>query len=297
MRFQLAIAAVLIGCVVAQMDNVRRGEIIHHHSLEPPFIHDWWQDGVPHWDLGGDTVVTNDFIRLTPQRQSRFGWAWNQQPNDMPWWEFRSSFFVRSRRSPGADGLAYWYVARPYKDREMSKVMGMTPNFVGMGIVLDTYDNDNNRDNPSVSVILNLKGEKSSWDTERDLINDARFRCVYDFRNTERHDPVELIVTYYQRRLTVKLRSRRNAIETTCGDASDIDLPPGYYFGMTATTGGVVDNHDIVNFYVRPLGDTIGDPQLPLKFDHSADGKEKDFWKEGGQQRPEGRASPHVPPQ
>lgn len=33
--------------------------------------------GIPHWDMLGSTMVTNNFIRLTPDRQSKMGAIWN----------------------------------------------------------------------------------------------------------------------------------------------------------------------------------------------------------------------------
>lgn len=33
--------------------------------------------GIPYWDFGGSTVVADDYVRLTPDRQSRQGMLWN----------------------------------------------------------------------------------------------------------------------------------------------------------------------------------------------------------------------------
>lgn len=33
---------------------------------------------LPNWDLMGGTMVTNSFIRLTPDQQSRMGGIWNK---------------------------------------------------------------------------------------------------------------------------------------------------------------------------------------------------------------------------
>ena len=299
--------AILASCAAAIVlafhfeADVPRGDVIHHHSLEPPFIHDWWQDGVPHWDIGGDAVVTNDYIRLTPQRQSRFGWIWNTQANDNHYWEAKIRFFARSKNSPGADGLAFWYVEHPHKSKEPGPLFGMPSNFKGFGVIIDSYDNDHLRDGPTVALIENQKGQDRVWDTDRDLQGTAKFRCVFDFRNTDKHDPVELNVAYYNRKVKVHIKSRRQHTETFCGEyVMEEGLPMAGYFGLTATTGHVTDNHDVVSMYVRTLGQPIGDQQIPIataaKFDHGADQKEKEFWKEGNAQSSGSERASGTPP-
>lgn len=277
-------------------DPIRRGEVLHHHSLEPPFIHDWWQDGIPHWEVGGDAVTTNDFIRLTSVRQSRFGWAWNTLPNDHPWWELKMKFYVRSRQSPGADGIGLWYVTNPSKDQP-GPIFGMPSDFKGFGIIFDSYDNDNMRDNPVVSVIMNEKGEQRTWDTHRDLFNDAATRCVFDYRNTDKSDPVEVTVTYYMSKITMQIQSRKHYNPVFCGEAHG-NFPPGGFFGVTASTGHVTDSHDIVSLYVRPMGDAPAVPQETKIFEHKKDQEEKEFWVEKSQQqqiKPDGSGVPPAP--
>jgi mannose-binding lectin 1 len=287
----LACLFVVVGILAwdSAAESIPRGDIIPHHSMEPPFVHDWWEEGVPHWDVGGDAVATNEMIRLTPQRASRFGWAWNSQRNDNPWWEVKMQFYIRSRQNPGADGLAFWYAQEPYKGREPGPLFGMPADFKGIGVLFDSYDNDHQRDNPATMVISNVRGETNQWNLDSDLIDQSAFRCLFDHRNTADGDPVEMVLQYYQRRLTLRMRTvLRSSSEAFCGEISDIELPMDWTFGATATTGALSDNHDIISIEVRPLGDPIGDPSIPQQegrlpqprqFDHEADSKEKDYWR------------------
>lgn len=266
--------------------TVVRGELVPHHSLTHPFIADWWQEGVPHWEVGGDTVVTDSFIRLTPQKSSYSGWLWNTHPNDNEHWELRIKFAVFGKRAPGADGVAFWYVAEPHRERN-GPLFGNKDNFKGIGFVFDTYDNDGLRDNPSVSLISNLDGSKSSWRIEDDLREESTFRCQFDFRHTSVEEPVEALVQYHDKRLSLKLFIRRRHIEVNCGEVY-IDLPIGYYFGATASTGGMVDNHDIISFELRTLGDNALDHRTPVEhYDEESDKRDKSFW--GPQERKSGR--------
>jgi mannose-binding lectin 1 len=273
-----------------------RGHIIPHHSLEKPFIADWWQEGIPHWDMGADTVATTDFIRLTPQRPSSWGWLWNTQPNENPNWELTAKFNVRSKHNPGADGIAFWYVDEPHKGTKAGPLMGMRRRFKGIGMVFDSYDNDNMRDNPVGLFIDNVEGDTNTWSTDHDLIDQAKFRCLYEYRNTA---PVEMVMTYLNRRLSVAMHSTLFPSEVTqCGEVNDIEIPTGYYFGATASTGGVADNHDVVAMQLRPLGEPAADQpeqphhRTPKHFNHQGDTDEKQFWAEKGKEHEKEPANP-----
>lgn len=262
-------------------NNYHRGDVNPAHSLEAPFVHTEWflEDGVPHWEIGADAVATAEYLRLTPNLPSRWGYAWNTVPNEHKWWEATVTFNIRSRSSPGADGMGFWYVERPHKGLKPGPVMGMAGNFHGLGILLDSYDNDGGRDNPAIAAITALEAEpRASWDIEADFARTAALRCQYDYRRSS-SGANELIVAYHQNRLTVRLRQVTSRMETNCGEVANIELGTGWYFGFTAVTGGVSDNHDVLSFILRPIGDSAtasgtSDP----KFDHGNDKREKTFW-------------------
>lgn len=273
----ITISLVAVNVVASTDDALKRTSVVYHHSLVPPFLTDWWQEGIPHWEVGGDAVVTDAFVRLTPQHSSRSGWIWNTLPNEMSDWEIKMIFAVHGKRAPGADGIGLWYVQDAFRTPE-GPLFGNKNDFKGLGIILDTYDNDGLRDNPAVNVLANLDGSKSRWGLERDLRDDTMLRCQFDFRQTTAEDPAELVVTYHQRMLSVRLRIRRRSIDVPCGEVH-VDLPIGYYFGATASTGGVVDNHDIMSIEVRGVGDSAEDHSVPLEhFDAESDQRERSFW-------------------
>lgn len=77
-------------------------------------------------DMTG-AVVVNTYFSLKPNRFSN--------------WEATFSFHIHGVSLMGADGLAFWYT------KETSRLdggfFGFTDQFTGLGIVIDTYDNDN----------------------------------------------------------------------------------------------------------------------------------------------------------
>ena len=233
--------------------TVEAGNIEHYHSLEAPFIHDWFGEGVPLWDIGGDTVVTSQYVRLTPTQESRFGWAWNTIPMQVENWEARVTLRIHSQRHYGADGMALWLVEKPYKAEMAGPLMGMEAGFKGIGIIIDTYDNDGDAANPSIMVIKS-DGTKSSWDTDKDLKGEREIHCTRaNFRTMTRDNDVSQIkMSYYHGKLSVYVKEKYNDEMLECGKI-EMMVPTGYYWGWTAHTGGVFDNHDIIDFQVRAL--------------------------------------------
>lgn len=241
-------------------------EIVDHHSLVGPFISEWWQGGLPHWDFGGAAVVTDKYIRLSPDKQSRLGWLWNDQANYLESWEATLHFRIHSKRNPGADGLALWLAAEPYKyDSRNSQhtsenhLFGNKVGFSGLGIIFDTYDNDSQRDNPVVSVIQGHGKHDMQWEVENDLLNQASMRCVYEFRNTPKTEIVRSRIRYSHNRkvLQIYMAVGIEKKETYCGQILNLDLPTGYYFGLTSTTGHLADNHDVYGFTVTAETDDV----------------------------------------
>eukprot|EP00760_Papus_ankaliazontas_P032875 PhM_4_TR6032/c0_g1_i1/m.41326 len=270
---------VLFGIAVS---IVLASEAIHHHSLEPPYVIDGWEMGIPFWEIGGDAIVTNNYVRLTPDQSSRVGYIYNTQVGDLPSWQLVASLRVHSKRSPGADGIALWYVENPRAVAQHGPLWGMPTNFKGLGIVLDTYDNDMQRDNPAIMAIVGTGESTQRWDLDRDLTNEAKLKCVLEYRNTAKNNNVHVRAVYHHRRLEVFVKIGSGSTETLCGVAEDIELPQGYHFAASASTGHLVDTHDLYSFLVSPAPGTTTDhdPQIPVMsdFNPEKERQEKEYW-------------------
>eukprot|EP01027_Heterolobosea_sp_BB2_P017124 GEZU01024293.1.p1 GENE.GEZU01024293.1~~GEZU01024293.1.p1 ORF type:complete len:528 (+),score=140.71 GEZU01024293.1:92-1675(+) len=216
------------------------------HSFAPPFL--FGTSNIPFWDYGGSAVATEEMVRLVPAIRSRAGWIWNTEPVQFDNWEVELEFRIHNTRSPGADGMAFWLV----KDRSNveGSLYGMVPDFDGIGVVFDTYDNDAKRDNPRVVAIKN-DGSAKEWDIPNDLQRDQLASCMSYFRNTKEH--VKAKITYNQNVLQVMLDTDNSGNFQYCLSVDNLVVSRGYYFGVTAATGGLADYHDLFRFSTRDL--------------------------------------------
>ena len=72
--------------------------------------------------------------------------------------------------------------------------------------------------------------------------------------------------------------------ETYCGSSPAIDLPTGYFFGVTATTGHLADNHEVYFMQVTPApGAHVtrddGPQQVHRAHDPQKEAEQKEYWR------------------
>lgn len=76
--------------------------------------------------------------------------------------------------------------------------------------------------------------------------------CLRDFRN--KPFPTRARIEYYKNTLTVLFNNgmTQNPDEyELCMRSENVVLPPAGYFGVSAATGGLADDHDVYHFYMR----------------------------------------------
>ncbi|KAG5487112.1 hypothetical protein LSCM1_07784 [Leishmania martiniquensis] len=107
--------------------GVMRGPLLHEHSFQEPLVSDWWEEGVPHYMIGGSAVANECFLRLTTNDLDDHGFTFNTAPLDHDNWEARARFSIRppppaagmggsSAHYQGGDGMAFWYLDQPIGD-------------------------------------------------------------------------------------------------------------------------------------------------------------------------------------
>ncbi|KPJ19628.1 Vesicular integral-membrane protein VIP36 [Papilio machaon] len=148
-----------------------RDYIMRQHSLTKPYQGSGMS--VPHWDFLGSTIVTSNYVRLTPDMQSKSGAIWNTSPCQTRNWELQVQFKVHGRgKDLFGDGFALWYV----RDRmQTGPVFGSKDYFHGLAIVLDTYSNHNgahnqNKDEDRSKIIPSA----ASFEAPRDRVDDTK---------------------------------------------------------------------------------------------------------------------------
>ncbi|XP_028352490.1 VIP36-like protein isoform X2 [Physeter macrocephalus] len=124
--------------------QVRAGQTFEYlkreHSLSKPY-QGVGTSGSSLWNLMGNAMVMTQYIRLTPDMQSKQGALWNRVPCFLRDWELQVHFKIhgQGKKNLHGDGLAIWYT----KDRmQPGPVFGNMDKFVGLGVFVDTYPNE-----------------------------------------------------------------------------------------------------------------------------------------------------------
>uniref|UniRef100_A0A090XAQ2 Putative lectin vip36 involved in the transport of glyco carrying high mannose-type glycans n=1 Tax=Ixodes ricinus TaxID=34613 RepID=A0A090XAQ2_IXORI len=201
---------------------------------------------IPNWDFLGNTMVTGQYIRLTPDRQSSKGrnigimFLCNVQ-------KLGNSTCIYKVHGSGkelfGDGFAIWYAKEAL---QLGPVFGSKDKFSGLAIFFDTYANQNgphNHGHPYISAIVN--NGTLSYDHDRDGTHTELAGCEAKFRNLD-HD-THIAVRYENDVLTVSTDIEGKNAWKECFTVKGVQLPTNYYFGASAVTGDLSDNHDIIS--------------------------------------------------
>ncbi|GAB6025830.1 hypothetical protein CHUAL_011813 [Chamberlinius hualienensis] len=212
------------------------------HSLTKPYQGSGAT--IPNWNFFGSTIVTGTYIRLTPDQPSRSGSLWNTVPCRVRNWELQVQFKVHGNGKDNlfGDGFAIWYT----KDRDQpGAVFGSKDFFQGLAIYVDTYSNHNgphNHAHPYISATVN--NGTLHYDHDRDGTHTELAGCESRFRNLDFDTYIS--IRYEKDSITVLTDVDNKQGWKPCFTVNGVKLPTGYYFGFSAATGQLSDNHDIV---------------------------------------------------
>jgi len=253
---RVLILSLLASCVLADDFNFNRRHEYKYSFKGPGLAQGSYQ--VPFWKLKGDAVASTDQIRLCPSLRDKWGGIFSTRKYGKGDFQVELSFKIHGRGKIGADGLVFWYVQNP---NATGNVFGFSPKWKGLGIFLDSYDNDGKRNNPYISIIVN-DGTKE-YNHQLDGSDTKLGGCLRDFRN--RIHPSKLRVTYWNKMLKVEIAPGNTIDEEYehCELLENIEIPvlssddgeSGNYFGLTAATGGLADDHDVMSMNTYSLKD------------------------------------------
>lgn len=154
----------------------------------------------------------------------------------------------------GGDGVAFWYAAEP---GVLGKAFGSKEQWKGLGVFVDTFDNDGKRDNPYISVVVN-DGTKT-YSSATDAKDIELGGCRASVRKADSATVLRVAYRGSTRQLDVAYDLNANGAWRPCFSGI-VDLPLNYYLGVSAATGGVSDNHDINYLELRRLDMATGAP-------------------------------------
>lgn len=146
----------------------------------------------------------------------------------------------------------------------------------GVGIFFDSFDNDGKKNNPAIVIIGN--NGQIQYDHQNDGANQALASCQRDFRN--KPYPIRAKIIYYQKTLTVMIHNGftpdKNDYEF-CAKVENMIIPAQGHFGISAATGGLADDHDVLSFLTFQLTEPGKEPPTP---DKEISEKEKEKYQE-----------------
>ncbi|RLN91963.1 hypothetical protein BBJ28_00018178 [Nothophytophthora sp. Chile5] len=200
---------------------------------------------------GGTTEVKKNFIRLTPDRQSKRGHIWTKTTVDRDELVSVVTYRIHGQGKKWfGDGMGLWFTNEAkWKNGDNH---GFTDKYYGFGILLDTFHNVEHRGGHK-DVTIQVNDGKKRLD---DLNDENKVGCDAAFRyhsNSANFDPV-----YSSSRVRIKIRGNSLEVEVDPSNAGiwkecykgDLPFPADWLksatFGITASTGALADNHDIL---------------------------------------------------
>lgn len=174
-------------------------------------------------------------------------------------WELIVTFKIHGGgRTLAADGMAIWYTKHRM---EPGPVFGSRDLFQGLGVFLDTYKNG-----PQAVTFPFITAMVNNGSVNYDHAGDGRQysigSCLASFRNKDYETSIS--IRYVKSRLTVSLNVDDGLDWRECFDVQGVTLPTGFFFGASAATGDLADNHDLISMKlyeveVRRTPDEEGD--------------------------------------
>nr|XP_036866049.1 protein ERGIC-53-like isoform X9 [Manis javanica] len=218
--------------------------------------------GIPFWSQHGDVILGPEEVRLVPSMQNRSGAVWGTVPVLFSAWEVEVQMRVTGPGRQGAQGMAVWYTQGR---GHIGSVLGGLASWDGIGILFDSSAKDS-WSRPAIRVLASdghTPDEQLGWSpsARRDGGSRELGSCHRDFRN--RPHPLRVRITYWGQRLQVSVNNGLipNGPEEVCVDVGPLFFAPGGFFGVSAATSTLADDHDVLSFLTFSLSE-LG-PQPP----------------------------------
>ncbi|KNB44632.1 hypothetical protein JH06_1924 [Blastocystis sp. subtype 4] len=240
----------LIGSTVSLSE-----EISEPHSFVPPFNNYGWSGNrkIKGWSCGGDANIKEFFIRLTPDRQSKTGYCWNDSPISSNKWVTTVKFRISGQGEYlYGDGMTIFFANKPFY--EEGKLHGASDQFVGFAVDFATYRNqDYLRFHRDVGLYLGNNTNEHAY--RPDVYHPG---CYSNYRYYEKRQDfsadnfasVRIAYDGDQQLIRVTVDSQGTGFYQSC-ISETVALPSDWwskaYIGISSSTGQVADNHDLIS--------------------------------------------------
>ncbi|TYZ59657.1 hypothetical protein PybrP1_005450 [[Pythium] brassicae (nom. inval.)] len=244
------------------------GALLNEVSISKPFEM-MSADGqrVPgiNWDFGGATIVNRHFMRLTPDRISRRGHVWCKKKIESREFSIVLTFRISGQAKTWfGDGLALWVTTT--NQYQAGDNHGFVGTFTGFGVVFDTFVNPEHAGGHKDVTLFENDGTKTL-----DQLNDERkVGCMapgirYHEGNAAFSPSLNMSrakIQYKDNYVSILVDAANTGDWVECYNGH-INLGDSWVddarIGITASTGGLADNHDVIAIKVY---DDVGDMEI-----------------------------------
>ncbi|XP_035117728.1 protein ERGIC-53-like isoform X2 [Callithrix jacchus] len=211
--------------------------------------------GIPFWSHHGDAILGLEEVRLAPSMRNRSGAVWSRASVLFSAWEVEVQMRVTGLGRRGAQGMAVWYTR---SRGHVGSVLGALASWNGIGILFDSSA-ENTQNSPAIRVLA--RDGHTHSEQPGDGAGRVLGSCHRDFRN--RPHPFRARITYWGQRLRVSLNSglTPHDPDEVCVDVGPLHLVPGGFFGVSAATDTLADDHDVLSFLTFSLREP--GPEVP----------------------------------
>jgi mannose-binding lectin 2 len=248
----MAKALTLVGAAITA--TLCSASLMDTHSFEPPFNHidpSGARSVSKDWKIGGVASVNTNFMRLTPDRQSKKGSVWSRKPLGVTTFSSVFTFRISGQgKKFFGDGMALWFMQQPYYVE--GEFHGSIERFTGFGIIFDTFKNTEtlafHRD---ISIVYNDGDKTQAFMIEKKQGCDANIRYHeergdFSVSSSSRAKVVVMDGTS----VSVLIDAKNDGNFAQC---ASMELPlakdwsQNAYVGVSASTGQLADNHDVLS--------------------------------------------------
>ena len=184
-------------------------------------------------------------------------------------WEFQLLVNAHGRKNAGGTGFAFWY---SQDQPHLGPLYGGPDHFFGFALIISTAEvappgveaddepNDVNDETKSWVAGFLHGGGPFDWDELR-FGRSRRNSCSSVFRNHVLNDrgPTLFRIRYNGHDLSVRISEPQDTAFRDCFTLHDVDLPPNFYYGVTAMTSETrADIHDVYALEALPVVEGTG---------------------------------------